>query len=176
MPGGFPIGRDGQGSPGSAGDAPDAGGRDGGVSTVPAGQLRSWRWGVKFVRPRRAWVTGAGCCITRSDDCTRGERKSRRPLSQRQGGRPSEFSSMPGLSRPWHGRLPWWDTPKTAALPPSPPNRAPPSVQTWSARRTARRWRARRRLARDAPAALAAIPVDILQTRASEAQLHRWTG
>ena len=51
-------------------------------------------------------------------------RKSRRPLSQRHGRWLSEFSSMPGVSRPGHGWLPRSDTPRTRALPTSPPNRA----------------------------------------------------
>ena len=100
-------------------------GRDVRVSTVAAGHLRSWRWGVRSVRPTRARVTGAGCCIHPGlIPAPRRGRKSRRPLYQRHGRRLSEFSTMPGVSRPGHGWLPRSDTPRTRALPTSPPNRA----------------------------------------------------
>ena len=52
----------------------------------------------------------------------------------------------------------------------------PHSVQTRAARRAARRWRAGPGLARDAPVAIAAIPVDMHRTRVSETRLHRGDG
>ena len=36
-----------------------------------------------------------------------GDAKGRRPLSQGHGLRLSEFNSIPGVSRPCHGWLPW---------------------------------------------------------------------
>ena len=99
-------------------------GRDGGVSTVAAGHLRSWRWDA--VPPARKGPGNKYNVLHQPGliRAPRRGRKSRHPLSQRHGRRLSEFSSMPGASRPGHDWLPRSDTPRTRALPTSPPNRA----------------------------------------------------